>query len=185
MTLWIKRASSVNHFNALSILASFCFCFVVLLFCFWLNWNHKPLIISSKLRDTITRCFTAVELSSVACQWPKYHMHPSRYVLGILAQRKASYSWLAVNYDPGHNLNSTRHPNVAINPFTAMMSLKRPLKVRNLKSLSLLFSSVLAQAWERIFIKTHSTENRCVIGPGKYTVCRRVCASFSLKFLQA
>ena len=40
---------------------------------------------------------------------------------------------------------------------------KQPLKVRNLKPLS--FFSFLALECEKIFIKMHSTESRCVIGP--------------------
>ena len=39
-------------------------------------------------------------------------------------------------------------------------------------------------AGETIFIKTHSTENRCHM-TGKHTVCRRVRASFSPENLQA
>ena len=42
-----------------------------------------------------------------------------------------------------------------------------------------------AIAHERIFIKTHNTEIRFVIGPEKYTVSRRVSAIFSPEILQA
>ena len=37
------------------------------------------------------------------------------------------------------------------------------------------------------FIKMHSIESRCIVGhmTRKYTVCRRICTSFSLKILQA
>lgn len=41
---------------------------------------------------------------------------------------------------------------------------KRPVKLRNLKPLSL-FAFFFALARERIFIKTHSIESRCVTGP--------------------
>ena len=39
-------------------------------------------------------------------------------------------------------------------------------------------------ACERVFIKMHSIESRCY-RTGKYTVCRRVRASFSPEILQA
>ena len=52
-----------------------------------------------------------------------------------------------------------------------------------MKPLSLLVF-FFAQAREKIFIKMHSTENRCY-RTGKYTVCRRVRASFSPEILQA
>ena len=52
-----------------------------------------------------------------------------------------------------------------INHFSAMMSLeKRAMKVQNLKPFSP-FVFCFALACERMFIKTHSTESRCVIGP--------------------
>ena len=71
-----------------------------------------------------------------------------------------------------------------VNPFTARMSFqKRPIALRNLKPLRL-FVFFFALACERIFLKTHSTESRCV-STGKYTVCRRVLASFSPGILQA
>ena len=57
------------------------------------------------------------------------------------------------------------HCNVSIslfiNFFTAMMSLDQSMKVRHLKALSL-FVFFFALACERIFIKMHSIESRCV-----------------------
>ena len=38
---------------------------------------------------------------------------------------------------------------------------------------------------ERVGIKTHRTESRAVIGPGKHTACRRVRALFSPEIVQA
>ena len=53
-----------------------------------------------------------------------------------------------------------------LNPLTAMMWFKnQPIKVRNLKLLSLFFF-FFALDCERIFVKTRSTESRCVTGPG-------------------
>ena len=54
----------------------------------------------------------------------------------------------------------------------------------NLKPLRI-FDFFFRMARERIVIKTHSIESRHVIGPEKYTVSRRVHASFSLVILQA
>ena len=56
---------------------------------------------------------------------------------------------------------------IAMKPFQ-----KRPIKVRNWKPLSL-FVCFFALACETIFIKTHSTENRCY-RTGKCTVYRYV-----------
>ena len=55
--------------------------------------------------------------------------------------------------------------------------------MQNLKpwTVSVLF---FALSCERIFMGTHSTESRCY-RTGKYTVCRRVRASFSPEILQA
>ena len=55
--------------------------------------------------------------------------------------------------------------------------------MRNLKHWSL-FVFFLVLAFERIFIKIHSIKNRCY-RIGKYTVCRRDRASFSLEILRA
>ena len=52
-----------------------------------------------------------------------------------------------------------------------------------MKPLSL-FVLFYALACERIFTKTHSTENKCY-RTGKYTVCRRVSALFSPEILLA
>ena len=52
--------------------------------------------------------------------------------------------------------------------------------MRNLKRLSLFV--FFALACERVSINTHSIENRCY-RTGKYTVCRRVRASFSPEIL--
>ena len=84
------------------------------------------------------------------------------------------------------------HSN-SVNPFTAMVSFendkkkkykkkKEEEKKRNLKPLSIL-TSFFALECERIFIKTHTIESRC--RTKKYTVYRRVCASFSPEMLQA
>ena len=52
-----------------------------------------------------------------------------------------------------------------INPFTAMMTHKNDLsKLRNLNPLTL-FVFFFALAYERILIKTRSTESLCVVGP--------------------
>ena len=53
----------------------------------------------------------------------------------------------------------------SINPFTVVMSVKkRPIRVRNFKSLCIFFFSVFFElACERIFIKTHSNESGFVI----------------------
>ena len=62
---------------------------------------------------------------------------------------------------------------------------KRPIKVWNLKHISLFFFLFFfALACERTCIKTHSTKNRCHRN-GKYTVCRCVRASFSPVILHA
>ena len=57
------------------------------------------------------------------------------------------------------------------------------MKGQNLKPLTV---SVLffALSRERIFNKTHSSGSRCY-STGKYTVCRRIRASFSPEILQA
>ena len=47
------------------------------------------------------------------------------------------------------------------------------------------FCLLFALTCERVFIKTHSIEARCVIGLKRIAVCRCVCASFSLEILQA
>ena len=47
-----------------------------------------------------------------------------------------------------------------------------------------LFAFFFALACENIFIKPHSIENRCY-KTGKYTVCRRIRASFSPEIVQA
>ena len=70
------------------------------------------------------------------------------------------------------------------NPFTAMMPLKKTIKVRNLKPLSF-FVFLFAHTCERIFIKTHGFQSRRVTGQQKHTVCRRFRASFSPDILQA
>ena len=57
---------------------------------------------------------------------------------------------------------------------------KQPIKVRNLKPLSL-FVSFIALACESVFIKMRSSESRCY-RTWKYTVCRHVPASFSPEF---
>ena len=64
-----------------------------------------------------------------------------------------------------------------------MMSFENNQKVQNLKPVSL-FVFFFALSSERIFMKTHSTEGRCVIGP-ENTVCMRIRASFSPEILQA
>ena len=51
-----------------------------------------------------------------------------------------------------------------VNPFTVMISLKKTTKVQKLNPLGL-FVFIFAQARESIFIKTHSFESSCVIGP--------------------
>ena len=54
---------------------------------------------------------------------------------------------------------------IIINPFTAMMSHKKK-KLKNCEFETLeCFVSFLALACERVFIKTHSVESRCVTGP--------------------
>ena len=57
------------------------------------------------------------------------------------------------------------------------------MKVRNVKLFSL-FVLFFALACQRVLMKTCNTENRCH-RTGKYTVCRRVRASFSPEILQA
>jgi len=37
----------------------------------------------------------------------------------------------------------------------------------------------LHEQGKRFFIEIHGTENRFVIGPSKYTVCKLVCVHFS------
>ena len=78
-----------------------------------------------------------------------------------------------------------RNLSLKFNPFTAMISFENDpaIKTRNLKPLRL-FVIFFALACEWIFIKSHSTENRCY-RTEKYTVCRRVRASISLDILQA
>ena len=55
------------------------------------------------------------------------------------------------------------------------------VRVQILKHFSFLFHITR----ERVGIKTHRTESRFVIGPGKYTVCKCVRALFSPEILQA
>ena len=64
-----------------------------------------------------------------------------------------------------------------------MISLEKTNKLQSVKALTV---SVFffALACERIFIETRSIENRCY-RTGKYTVCKRVSASFSPEILQA
>ena len=67
-----------------------------------------------------------------------------------------------------------------------MMSLEneqQSAKFETLNDLSLLYSFLHWHAKE-FFIKMHSTESSCY-RTRKYTVCRRVCASFSREILQA
>ena len=47
------------------------------------------------------------------------------------------------------------------------------------------FKPFFALACQLVFIKTHIIESRCVYRTEKYTVCRRVRASFSPEILQA
>ena len=68
-------------------------------------------------------------------------------------------------------------------PFTAMFAMpslgKRPMKVPDLKPLSLLFP--FARAREKISIKKNSIENRFVYSTIKYTVCWSICVDFSAR----
>ena len=79
---------------------------------------------------------------------------------------------------------TVRYPTFKFNPFTAMMSLEKTnktVKFQILKHFCFLFRITR----ERVCIETHRTESRFVIGPGKYTLCRRVCALFNPEILQA
>ena len=73
--------------------------------------------------------------------------------------------------------------DLPLTPSLPWCHLKTTIKVRNLKALSL-FVFFFTLACERIFIKTHSIENRSC-RTVKYTVCRRIRASFSPVVLQA
>ena len=55
----------------------------------------------------------------------------------------------------------------------------------HLKTLSLFVFISFALACERIFIKTDSTESRCVIGPENILFLRHLRGSFSPEILQA
>ena len=73
------------------------------------------------------------------------------------------------------------YKNVKLNPFTAMLAPlslgERLTTVPNFESLGSFFS--FARARKKSSVKMISIENRFVIGPTKYTICRRVCAHFS------
>ena len=67
---------------------------------------------------------------------------------------------------------------------TPSYHLKTTNKVQNVKH-CILFVFFFMLACERIFIKTHTTDSRCVIGPENVLFLRWVLASFSPGILQA
>ena len=85
---------------------------------------------------------------------PPQHTHTHKHTF---------FFWLTSNLKHSVNYNKTKF----LNPFTAMLGApsleKRPVKVRNLKSLRLFYP--FAWADERISVKMHSVGSRFVIGP--------------------
>ena len=73
---------------------------------------------------------------------------------------------------------------LVFNPFTAVMPFRNN-KSATLKTLQTFCVFFFALTRERVFIKTQSTESRCATRPEKYTVYKRVRASFSPEMLQA
>ena len=74
-------------------------------------------------------------------------------------------------------------PSTPARTFTAMMAFENDQESAKFEIIKP-FSFLFGPPFERIFIKRHSIESRCY-RTGKYTVCRRVRASFSPDILQA
>ena len=67
--------------------------------------------------------------------------------------------------------------------FTAVMSFQNNTSVKPETLRICVFFFALSR--ERIFIKAHGIESRCVVGPETYTVCKRVRGSFNPEIVLA
>ena len=99
-------------------------------------------------------------------------------------------SWQRFQYDRKCLFSCIYNPQIKVSPTSLFSASFNGNRVKNHPEpwtcpLSL-FVFFFALAYERISIKTHSTEfeNRSY-RTRKSTVCRRICASFSLEILQA